>query len=77
MMTDDRNKQTRAFIIATIADLFGAEINPCELCAWPFRCTICGDPDLSALILFTSTVSFCSDCLGTFLAMPGKSYEWN
>jgi len=72
-MTD----QERDPISVTIADLFGAEINPCELCAWPFRCTICGDPDLSALILFTQTATFCFDCLGYYLAMPGKSYEWN
>lgn len=76
-MTDDRNKQTKAFILATIADLFGTEINPCELCEWPFRCVICSEPDLSALIVFTQTASFCFHCLGTFMAMPGKRYEWN
>ena len=62
--------QERDQIFAVIEYLFNAEIQiP--------RCTICGEPDLSALILFTSTVSFCFDCLGCYLAMPGKSYEWN
>ncbi len=67
-MTDQERDQ----IFAVIEELFNAEIQiP--------RCTICGEPDLSALILFTTKASFCSDCLGIFLAMPGESsaYECN
>jgi hypothetical protein len=73
------NDRERDQIIATITDLFAVEINPCELCALPFRCAICGESDLSALILFTPNASFCFDCLGALLAKPGESsvYERN